>query len=120
MENNIMKDNFYKELSENEKQVCDLCRDWFLGDCGKCEFVSRFSYKNKQEVNNMNITLYTIDCPNCLILEKKLKAKNIEFLKVSDKDTIIAKGYGDSSFPILEVDGVVMNYKTAISWINNQ
>ena len=68
----------------------------------------------------MNIVLYTIDCPNCLVLEKKLKAKNIEFLKVSDKETIITKGFGDSAFPILEVDGVTMNYKTAISWINNQ
>lgn len=68
----------------------------------------------------MNIILYTIDCPKCLILEKKLKAKNIEFLKVSDIDIIKAKGFGDSFFPILEVDGVVMNYKTAIQWVNNQ
>ena len=68
----------------------------------------------------MNIVLYTIDCPNCLILEKKLKAKSIEFLRVSDNDTIIAKGFGDSSFPILEVDDETMNYKTAIQWVNNQ
>ena len=68
----------------------------------------------------MNIVLYTIDCPNCIILEKKLKAKNIEFLRVSDEETIKAKGFGDSSFPILEVDEVVMNYKTAIQWVNNQ
>lgn len=68
----------------------------------------------------MNIVLYTIGCKNCDILEKKLEAKNIEFLRVSDKDTIIAKGFGDSTFPILEVNGVVMNYKTAIQWINNQ
>ena len=114
-----MKENFYKQLDENEKGICDLCRDWNLGDCERCEFASRFSYKNK-EVDNMSIVLYTIDCPNCLILEKKLKAKNIEFLKVSDKETIIAKGFGDSSFPILEVDGEMMNYKTAIQWINNQ
>lgn len=68
----------------------------------------------------MNIVLYTIDCPNCLVLEKKLKAKNIEFLKVSDRDIIVAKGFGDSAFPILEVGGVTMSYKTAIQWINNQ
>ena len=68
----------------------------------------------------MNIVLYTIDCPNCLILEKKLKAKDIKFLKVSDKEAIVAKGFGDSAFPLLEVDGVVMSYKTAIQWINNQ
>lgn len=68
----------------------------------------------------MSIILYTIDCPNCLVLEKKLKAKNIEFLKVSDKDTIMAKGFGDSSFPILEVGGITMSYKTAVQWVNNQ
>ena len=68
----------------------------------------------------MNVVLYTIDCPNCLILEKKLKSKNIEFLRVSDKDTIVSKGFGDSTFPILEVGDVTMNYKTAVQWINNQ
>ena len=68
----------------------------------------------------MNIVLYTIDCPNCIILEKKLKTKNIEFLKVSDEETIRAKGFGNSSFPILEVDGLTMDYKTAIQWVNNQ
>lgn len=68
----------------------------------------------------MDIVLYTIDCPRCIVLEKKLKEKNIEFLKVSDKETLLAKGFGDSSFPILEVFGVEMNYKVAIQWINNQ
>lgn len=68
----------------------------------------------------MSIVLYTIDCPNCIILEKKLKTKNIKFLRISDENTIRANGFEDSSFPILEVDGVVMNYKTAIQWVNNQ
>lgn len=66
------------------------------------------------------IILYTIDCPRCIVLEKKLKLKNIEFLRVSDEDTIRAKGYGDWTFPILEVSGVAMSYNTAIQWINNQ
>lgn len=68
----------------------------------------------------MNVVLYTIDCPKCNILEKKLEAKNISFDRVSDKDMLIAKGFGDSTFPILEVNGMVMHYKTAIQWINNQ
>ena len=68
----------------------------------------------------MNIVLYTIGCKSCEILEKKLEVKNIKFLKVSDEETLIAKGFGDSLFPILEVDGVTMSYKTAIQWINNQ
>ena len=37
MENNIIDDNFYKQLTEDEKQLCDLCRDWNLGECEKCE-----------------------------------------------------------------------------------
>lgn len=68
----------------------------------------------------MTVILYTIDCPKCTILEKKLKQKNIEFLRVSDKDTLVAKGFGDSIFPLLEVNGVVMQYKTAVEWINKQ
>ena len=68
----------------------------------------------------MNIVLYTIGCKNCDILEKKLEAKNIKFLRVSDRETLITKGFGDSFFPILEVDGITMSYKTAIQWINNQ
>ena len=68
----------------------------------------------------MNVVLYTIECPNCIVLEKKLKAKNIEFLRVSDEDTIRAKGFGKSPFPILEVGDETMDYKTAIQWINNQ
>ena len=68
----------------------------------------------------MSIVLYTIGCQNCDILEKKLKTKHIDFLRVSDVDTIRAKGFGKETFPILEVDGVIMNYGTAIQWVNNQ
>ena len=41
--------DFYYELDEDEKQICDLCRDWNLGNCEKCEFVSRFSHKNNNQ-----------------------------------------------------------------------
>lgn len=109
----------YRQLFDDEQQECDLCRDWNLEECEKCELVSRF-VSNLKKGETMSIILYTIDCPNCIILEKKLRAKNIEFIRVSDEDTIRAKGYGDLSFPILEVNGVVMSYRTAIQWINNQ
>ena len=68
----------------------------------------------------MNVVLYTIGCKSCEILEKKLEAKNIKFLRVSDEETLIAKGFEKSTFPILEVGGVVMSYKTAVQWVNNQ
>lgn len=67
----------------------------------------------------MNVVLYTIDCPKCIVLEKKLKQKDISFAKISDKETLITKGLGDAHFPILEVDGVTMEYGTAIEWIKN-
>lgn len=34
----------------------------------------------------MTVILYTIDCPKCLILEKKLAEKGIEFKTVKDKE----------------------------------
>lgn len=67
----------------------------------------------------MNVVLYTIDCPNCIRLENKLNDKNIQFVKVKDIDTFKAKGYGNAHFPILEVDGVEMGFKTAMQWANN-
>lgn len=67
----------------------------------------------------MNVVLYTIDCPKCLVLEKKLNAKSISFVKVSDRETLVAKGLEDAHFPMLEVDGVMMEYGTAIEWIKN-
>ena len=106
---------FYNKLDDADKQICDLCIDLGLTQCNVCETAKEYI-----ERSDKLIILYTIDCPNCIVLEKKLQAKNIEFLKVSDRDTIIAKGFGDSAFPILEVDGVTMSYKTAIQWINNQ
>lgn len=31
-------DDFYKQLSEDEKQICDLCKDWnLLDNCEQCE-----------------------------------------------------------------------------------
>ena len=113
-ENNIICSDFYSHLSPDEKQVCDLCRDWGVGDCGDCHI-----YNRRKESDSV-IVLYTIGCKNCDILEKKLEAKNIKFLRVSDEETIRAKGFGDSFFPILDVEGVVMNYKTAIQRVNNQ
>lgn len=67
----------------------------------------------------MDIVLYTIDCPKCLVLEKKLKQKGLEFIKVSDEETLIAKGFENAHFPILEVENITMEYKTAVEWLKN-
>ena len=63
------------------------------------------------------IVLYSTGCPRCTVLEKKLKAKNVEYEEVNDEDIMLEKGF--TTVPMLEVDGVVLNYKEANEWINN-
>lgn len=65
------------------------------------------------------ITLYTIDCPMCKVLEKKLKEKNIEYTTEKDKKTLIKLGF--YQLPILEVEkGQFMDFHEAIKWVNKQ
>lgn len=61
------------------------------------------------------ITLYSTGCPRCVILEAALKAKNIEYTKVSDEDEIIAKGF--TSIPMMDVDGNIMDYPSAYNYV---
>jgi glutaredoxin len=64
------------------------------------------------------IIIYTTNCPKCRILEAKLKQKNIEHHEITDIDIMNEKGF--MSVPILEVDGVVMNFIQANTWINER
>jgi len=64
------------------------------------------------------VTLYTIDCPKCKILEKKLNNANINYLIVKDRDEIKAKGM--DLMPVLEVDDIRMNFKQACDWVNER
>jgi glutaredoxin-related protein len=64
------------------------------------------------------IICYSIGCPQCLVLERKLQQKNINFELVSDRDVMMEKGF--KSAPILEVNGVAKNFKEAIKWIGEQ
>ena len=66
----------------------------------------------------MKVVLYTIGCPLCLVLEKKLDAEGVTYEKFEDKDKMIEMGM--STMPVLEVDGVRMNYAKAIKWINER
>jgi len=63
------------------------------------------------------LVLYSTHCPRCVVLEKKLKTKNIEYEEVNDENLMLEKGF--TTVPMLEVDGVVLNYKEANEWINN-
>lgn len=66
----------------------------------------------------MKVILYTTHCPKCIVLEKKLKSKNIEYTENTDTDLMISKGF--LSTPMLEVDGNIMDFKAANTWINER
>lgn len=67
-------------------------------------------------MDNMNIKLYSTHCPKCIVLEKKLQQKGITFEEINDIDVMVEKGFMQA--PMLEVDGVVMDFKQANDWIN--
>lgn len=62
------------------------------------------------------VILYTVDCPKCLILEKKLNQASISFETCRDEDIMGQKNI--SSIPTLEVDGKLYTFKEAVDWIN--
>lgn len=65
----------------------------------------------------MVITLYSTHCPKCMVLEKKLQQKGISYEEINDVNVMTEKGY--MSVPMLEVDGVSMDFNEAVKWINN-
>ena len=66
----------------------------------------------------MEIKFYSTHCPKCLILEKKLKQKNISYTEINDVNEIRKTGY--LAVPLLEVDGKIMEFSEANNWINEQ
>lgn len=64
------------------------------------------------------ITLYTIDCPKCKILEKKLEQANIKYETCKDTNIMAEKGF--DFMPVLEVDERIMTYGEAVKWVNER
>lgn len=64
----------------------------------------------------MSIIMYTTHCPNCNVLAKKMKDANLEYEVVDDIKVMLAKGF--RSAPMLEVDGVAMDFLKANKWLN--
>lgn len=65
----------------------------------------------------MNIILYTTHCPKCLVLEKKLEQKNIDFIR--NENITEMESLGFTSMPILSVDGQNKTFKEACDWLNS-
>ena len=66
----------------------------------------------------MGVILYTTHCPKCMILEKKLQAKNIEYNIEVDVEKMLKMGM--TTAPHLQVDENIMDFNEAVQWINKQ
>ena len=65
------------------------------------------------------VTIYTTEtCPKCKILKKKLTDKNIDFKDETDVEVL--KSLGIYDVPVLNVDGTLLDFSAANSWINEQ
>ena len=69
----------------------------------------------------MKIKVYTIDCIKCKILEDKLKAKAIDYERVTDTAQMTADGVDiDAPFPFMKVDdGEILGYGAAVKFVNS-
>ncbi len=64
----------------------------------------------------MEIIFYSTHCPRCVVLETKLKQKNVEYVECNDVDEMEQKGIG--SVPCLSVNGEIMDFGKAVKWVN--
>lgn len=65
----------------------------------------------------MSINFYTIHCPKCDVLQKKLNNKNIQYTLITDVGVMQQKGF--DTMPMLEIDGKSMEFSDAVKWLNN-
>lgn len=66
----------------------------------------------------MNIVLYSTGCPKCKVLKQKLADKGIVFVENNSVDEMLSMGFAEA--PVLVVDDDVMDFPTAVGWVNEQ
>lgn len=64
------------------------------------------------------IVLYSTGCPKCKVLSDKLQKNNLSYVLCSNEEEMLKRGF--TTVPVLEVDGIIMNFKDAVTWINAQ
>jgi len=81
--------------------------------------------KNLMKINvlgeeNMVVKLYSTKCPRCIVLEKKLQQKGVDFELITDFDIQFLIDNGFKSAPVLCVDDEFMDFTKANNWINER
>ena len=65
------------------------------------------------------IYIYTIGCPACNVLIKKIVQKDLQATLIQDQKTFDELNI--DVFPMMRIDnGPLMNYQEALSWLKNQ
>lgn len=60
--------------------------------------------------------LYSIGCPRCNVLKRKLDELNLKYIIQNDENIIISEGLDE--MPVLEIeDGRRMGFSEAIEWL---
>lgn len=65
-----------------------------------------------------NLILYTIHCPKCTVLQKKLDAKGLNYRTC--EDTNIMQKLGINLLPVLQVNNKLLSFSEAIQYIELQ
>jgi hypothetical protein len=65
-----------------------------------------------------NIVLYSTGCTRCSVLKGKLDTKGIRYEENRSVNDLIALGF--RQVPMLSVDGTIMDFSTAVKWVNEQ
>ena len=66
----------------------------------------------------MKVTLYSTNCPRCVVLEKKLQNAGIDYSINDNVEEMLSLGFMEA--PILMVDRKAMSFKEANDWIGEQ
>ena len=64
------------------------------------------------------VILYTIGCPRCKTLERKLAEAGIAFEPFTDVDEMLKMGM--EMVPVLEVEGRKMEFSEAMKWLKER
>ena len=64
----------------------------------------------------MEVTLYSMNCPKCKVLEEKLTEKGVGFSICTDVAEM--KKLGIMAVPKLMVDGELFDFSEGVKWIN--
>ena len=67
---------------------------------------------------SQNIILYSNGCPKCRVLEAKLTAKNISYVKNENVSEVADMGF--QSLPVLKLGDRHLSFVEANAWVNSQ